>query len=157
MWITAVPPFGDDDVGVLLGIDIQSDAPGQRLVSRLLNRGHEGEEGVFYLLADDLCARYERTDDRLAVSLLAWPEVVNAESADGDDAVRRAVDELPREVGGGRIVLLRREIVTDFVPEHGPDGSQPVLLVDHAGPAPLAALFAAFAEGDASFAVVNAD
>ncbi|MEH1015918.1 hypothetical protein V6U90_22755 [Micromonospora sp. CPCC 206060] len=155
MWITAVPPFGEDDVGVLVGIDIRSDDPGQRLVAVLMNRGHEGEEGVFYLLPDDLSARYERTGDRLAVRLLARPEVVDQDLAGRDDALRGAVAGLPREADGW-ISLLRREIETDFVPDAGPDGRQPVLLIDHAGPAPLAELFAAFAQGEASFAVVNA-
>ncbi|MFJ6138375.1 hypothetical protein [Kitasatospora sp. NPDC092286] len=154
MWITAVPPFGPDERGVLIGIDLQTDDPGQLVISALTDRGHEGEEGVFYLLPDDLWARYERTGDRLAVRVLAWPESIDQQLAGGDDAFREAVAGLRRDdLVDGRVTLLRREIETDFLaaPEQG------VLLVEHAGRATLPELFAAFEQGETGFAVIGAD
>lgn len=158
MWVTAVPPFGPDGVGVLLAIDLHTREPGERIVARLTGRGHEGRAGVFHLLPDDLWARYERTGDRLAVSVQAWPAAVEQEVRE-DGALRTALAALRGEAAGdGRITLLRREIATDFVPESDHGGSQAVLLVEHGqpGPAALAELFAAFGRGEASFAVVDA-
>lgn len=159
MWITAAPPFGPDEAGVLIAIDAAADDPGQRLVAALLDRGHEGEEGVFYLLPDDLRARCERNGGRLAVRLLAWPEVIDQE-AERTAELRAAAAALSRtDLVDGRVTLLRREIETDFLADTGPGEKQGVLLIGHAnaGPATPADLFAAFDQGDAGFAVVNAD
>ncbi|MDT0266659.1 hypothetical protein RM844_10180 [Streptomyces sp. DSM 44915] len=159
VWITAVPPFGPAEVGVLLAVDVGTADVGERLTHRLLNRGHEGEEGVFYLLADDLAARYERAGGRLAVSLLAHRSSLAAElAADGDAELAAGLAALPTDpVDPARVRLLRREITTDFDPA-GPDAEpSPVLLIDHLGPAPLPELFAAFGRGEASLAVLPAE
>ncbi|WP_406253490.1 hypothetical protein OH786_34240 [Streptomyces atratus] len=76
LWIGAVPSLGPGGRDVFLGLGSHADEPGARLARLLLDRGHEGEEGVFYLLPEDLAARYERTGDRLAVTLLARRDVL---------------------------------------------------------------------------------
>ncbi|MGW4382821.1 hypothetical protein [Kitasatospora sp. NPDC004531] len=149
MWITAVPPFGPDEVGVLLSVDSDSADPGERLACRLLGRGHEGEEGVFYLLPFDLAARCTRTADRLAVALVAPRSALDDEPAE----TVRQLDETE----DGWVTLLRRELVTDFVPAEQDGEPQAVLLIDHAGPVgSLAELFARFEEGESGIAVLNA-
>ncbi|MFJ1790269.1 hypothetical protein [Kitasatospora griseola] len=149
MWITAVPPFGPDDVGVLLSVDTDSADPGERIACRLLDRGHEGEEGVFYLLPFDLAARYARTGDRLAVTLVAPRAVVDEEP--GGTAEQLGEHE------EGWVALLRRELVTDFVPEEQGGEKQAVLVIDHLGPAAsLEELFAGFEAGESGIAVLNA-
>ncbi|KDN86135.1 hypothetical protein KCH_19520 [Kitasatospora cheerisanensis KCTC 2395] len=149
MWITAVPPFGPEDIGVLLSVDTGSADPGERLACRLLDRGHEGEEGVFYLLPFDLAARYSRTGDRLAVTLVAPRSVLDEEGA-----------EAPRSAAEGEegwVTLLRRELVTDFEPAEQDGGKQAVLLIDHLGPVgSLDELFARFEDGESGIAVLNA-
>ncbi|MFI6693860.1 hypothetical protein ACIBLA_19280 [Streptomyces sp. NPDC050433] len=131
MWITTVPGL-DPDGGpvVLLGHDHTSQETGRRMISQLLDRGHEDEEGVFYLLPFDLSARYERDGDRLAVVI---------------------------STSGHPDTLLRRVIVTDFVPAERDGEKQPVLLIDDDGSASLPELLARFAEGEAGIAVLNAD
>ncbi|MEV6521304.1 hypothetical protein AB0M43_05070 [Longispora sp. NPDC051575] len=157
MWITAVPAFGPEDVGVLLGVDLEADDPGQRMVAALLDRGHEGEEGVFYLLPDDLTAHYDRRGDRLVVRLLASAEVIDQVRSGRDEAFAASVADLwGAEVFLDRVTLVRREVESDFEPGAGPDGKQAVLLVDTAGPTTLPAVFGAFEEGEAGFTVVNA-
>ncbi|MFF4338823.1 hypothetical protein ACFY00_02655 [Kitasatospora sp. NPDC001540] len=55
------------------------------------------------------------------------------------------------------MILPRRELATDFVPQERYGRRQPVLLIDHAGPAAsLEELFAAFERGEAGIAVLNA-
>ncbi|WP_130799698.1 hypothetical protein [Streptomyces otsuchiensis] len=71
LWITTVPPSGSDDTEVVLGVDTRSPDPAERMVSVLLGRGHEGDEGLFHLLASDLSALYERDGNRLAVRVHA--------------------------------------------------------------------------------------
>ncbi|MCX4659347.1 hypothetical protein [Streptomyces uncialis] len=156
MWITAVPPFGPDDTGVLLALDHDSQDPGELTALALLDRGHEGEEGVFYLLPFDLAARYERVGDRLAVRITASREVLADEPAGGRGPGGPAAGLPPDADDADRVTLLRRELVTDFVPS-GPDGEkQGVLLIDHPGPASLPELFARFERGESGFAVLNA-
>jgi hypothetical protein len=158
MWITSVPAFGPEDVGVLLGLDLDSREPGERIVSDLLDRGHEGEEGVFYLLPFDLAARCARRGDRLAVELFTSVEVL----AQGQD---HRTGELHVHVAGvlagagpdGHVTLLRREIVTDVDPVRRDGTPQGVLLADHQGPTTLPELLARLAAGDASLAVLNAE
>lgn len=158
IWITAVPPLEPEERSVLIGLDIQSEDPGVRMVSALLDRGHEGEEGVFYLLPDDLWARYERVGSRLSVRLLAWPELIAQEAAGRDDAFRAAVAGLDQgELVDGRVTLLRREVETDFLAGGKPAEMPAVLLIDHAGPATLPELLAAVADGEAGIAVIGAD
>ncbi|MFI9788184.1 hypothetical protein ACIHEI_32465 [Kitasatospora sp. NPDC051984] len=147
MWITAVPPFGPDEIGVLLSLDGESADPGEQAAFRLLDRGHEGEEGVFYLLPFDLSARYTRTGDRLAVTLVAQRAVLDEELA----VPERQLDE------GGWVTLLRRELVTDFEPAEQDGEKQAVLLIDHLGPVhTLDELLAGFEAGDSGIAVLNA-
>lgn len=157
IWITDVPPFGPEETGVLLGVDVTSEDPGERMVCVLLNRGHEGEEGVFYLLPFDLSARYERDGDRLSVSVLASRQVLAADLADRTDTLHEHLAALATDpADDDRVILLRRTLVTDFVPPERDGVKQPVLLVDHVGPATLVELFAQFHEGEAGFAVLNA-
>ncbi|MEU2660181.1 hypothetical protein ABZ615_33290 [Streptomyces sp. NPDC007325] len=158
LWIRPFPPIDPDTPEVILAVDHASADPAERMVCALLGRGHEGREGVFHLLADDLSARYLRTGDRLAVTLLAPRHVVAADVADRTDGLRDHLDALPRDpLDPGRVVLLHRETVTDFVPGAEGDERQPVLLLDHVGgstgPAELADLFE---NGEASVAVVPA-
>ncbi|WP_329031926.1 hypothetical protein OIE71_03010 [Streptomyces sp. NBC_01725] len=158
MWITTVPALDADDLVVLLGHDHTSESPGERLISLLLDRGHEGEEGVFHLLPFDLSARYERTGDRLAVVVMTSRQVLAHALADRPDLVREHLPDLPADaMDDDRVILLRREIVTDFVPAEHDGEKQPVLLVDHDGSAPLAEVLARFDEGEAGLAVLNAD
>ncbi|MFE5663069.1 hypothetical protein ACFQ7W_03895 [Streptomyces niveus] len=158
MWITPVPALDPDgEPAVLLGHDCASRDAGERAISRLLDRGHEGEEGVFYLLPFDLSARYERTGDRLAVVVTTSGQLLVKEPADLADLTDFA--ELPVDgADDDRVVLLRREIVTDFVPAEQDGEKQPVLLIDHDGSAAsLAELFDRFAAGEAGIAVLNAE
>ncbi|GAA3787443.1 hypothetical protein ACFS5L_05220 [Streptomyces phyllanthi] len=158
MWITAVPPFGPDDAGVLLAVDVTSGDPGERMVSMLLNRGHEGAEGVFHLLPFDLSARYRRNGDRLAVSVTASREILAHDLADRPDDLGEHLAGLPHDAGDDdRVTLLCREIATDFVPAERDGAKQAVLLIDHVGPASLGELFSRFGEGEASIAVLHAD
>ncbi|MFD5562839.1 hypothetical protein [Kitasatospora griseola] len=156
MWITAVPPFGPDDVGVLLSVDTDSADPGERIAGQLLNRGHEGEEGVFYLLPFDLSARYARTGDRLAVTLVAPRAVLGEELAEQAELLDAFADA-PTEGEDEWVTLLRRELVTDFVPAEQDGEKQAVLLIDHVGPVDaLAGLFDRFEAGESGIAVLNA-
>ncbi|MEV8406955.1 hypothetical protein AB0R12_14395 [Streptomyces niveus] len=158
MWITPVPALDPDgEPAVLLGHDCASRDVGERAISRLLDRGHEGEEGVFYLLPFDLSARYERTGDRLAVVVTTSRQLLVKESADLADLADFAA--LPVDgADDDRVVLLRREIVTDFVPAEQDGEKQPVLLIDHDGSAAsLAELFDRFEAGEAGIAVLNAE
>ncbi|MGW8572672.1 hypothetical protein [Streptomyces niveus] len=161
MWITPVPALDPDgEPAVLLGHDCASRDAGERAISRLLDRGHEGEEGVFYLLPFDLSARYERTGDRLAVVVTTSGQLLVKEPADRSDLADLA-DFADLPVDGAdedRVVLLRREIVTDFVPAEQDGEKQPVLLIDHDGSAAsLAELFDRFEAGEAGIAVLNAE
>ncbi|MFD6331892.1 hypothetical protein ACFWGI_20290 [Streptomyces niveus] len=158
MWITPVPALDPDgEPAVLLGHDCASRDAGERAISRLLDRGHEGEEGVFYLLPFDLSARYERTGDRLAVVVTTSRQLLVKEPADPADLADFAA--LPVDgADADRVVLLRREIVTDFVPAEQDGEKQPVLLIDHDGSAAsLADLFDRFEAGEAGIAVLNAE
>ncbi|MFE3587608.1 hypothetical protein ACFXOY_08790 [Streptomyces niveus] len=158
MWITPVPALDPDgEPAVLLGHDCASRDAGERAMSRLLDRGHEGEEGVFYLLPFDLSARYERTGDRLAVVVTTSRQLLVKEPADLADLADFAA--LPVDgADDDRVVLLRREIVTDFVPAEQDGETQPVLLIDHDGSAAsLAELFDRFDAGEAGIAVLNAE
>jgi hypothetical protein len=159
MWITVVPALEDDeDDGaelVVVGIDPTSDDPGQQVVNVLLDRGHELREGVFYLLPFDLGLRYERGGDRLGVLVLTSPEVLDnmvpnygAELAAATAPLRDA----PLVDGG--VVLLRRELATDFDPA-ATEGDQPVVLLIQDGPAAESDLFSAFTAGEAALAVIG--
>ncbi|MFD8480004.1 hypothetical protein [Kitasatospora sp. NPDC059673] len=149
MWITAVPPFGPDEIGVLLALDGESADSGEQAALRLLDRGHEGEEGVFYLLPFDLSARYTRTGDRLAVALVAPRAVLDEELVGAGGQLGEGADEW--------VTLLRRELVTDFEPVEQDGEKQAVLLIDHLGPVrTLDELFARFEAGDSGIAVLNA-
>lgn len=159
MWITVVPALEDGEQDeadlVLLGIDPTSDDPGQRVVDMLLDRGHEGGEGVFYLLPFDLGVRYERTDDRLAVLLLTSPEVYDHMVGEYREDLAGAAARLrDAPLVDGGVLLLRREITTDFDPATE-DGEQPVVLLLRDGPATEADLFSAFDEGEAALAVLG--
>ncbi|MFD4371951.1 hypothetical protein [Streptomyces sp. NPDC058486] len=159
MWICPFPPVDPDARGVVLAVDHLSADPGERMVCALLGRGHEGQEGVFYLLPYDLTARYRRNGDRLAVTLLAPRDVVAADLAERTDGLRDHLDALPRDpLDAGRVALLHRETVTDFVPAAEGEERQAVLLVDHVGGGPVgpAKLTALFEKGEASVAVVSA-
>ncbi|MFJ5231846.1 hypothetical protein ACIQBJ_18360 [Kitasatospora sp. NPDC088391] len=156
MWITAVPPLGPEDVGVLLAVDGGSAEPGERAACRLLALGHEGEEGVLYLLPFDLAARYARAGDRLVVTLVAPLGVLDG-VLDGEPAGAAGADTFTED-GAEWAVLLRRELVTDFVPEEQDGEKQAVLLIERtgAGDASPDALFALFEAGETGIAVLNA-
>ncbi|MFD7528714.1 hypothetical protein ACFV8E_14165 [Streptomyces sp. NPDC059849] len=160
LWIGAVPSLGPGGRDVFLGLGSHAEEPGARLARVLLDRGHEGEEGVFYLLPEDLAARYERTGDRLAVTLLARRDVLAHVLGARPEEERVLPGALPCDpLDADRVVLLRRELTTGFVPVEQGGELQPVLLVDHAagpdaGPEELIALFE---EGEAGIAVLNAE
>ncbi|MFJ6655688.1 hypothetical protein ACIQNG_04895 [Streptomyces sp. NPDC091377] len=158
IWISPVPSLDPDFEEVILALDHASTDPGERMVSVLLNRGHEGEEGVFYLLQEDLAARYERTGGQLAVSVLARRDLLTRDlDAHPEDLRERLLALPPDPVDGERVVLMRRALDTDFEPAERDGERQPVLLLDHvAGPASPATLLALFARGEAGLAVVRA-
>ncbi|MFD7575839.1 hypothetical protein ACFV6U_35830 [Streptomyces sp. NPDC059810] len=162
MWIGAVPSLDPEGQEVILDLDQAAAEPGERLALLLLNRGHEGEEGVFYLLRDDLSARYERTAGRLTVTLLARREVLAHDLRSHPEEVRAELDALAADpLDADRVVLLHRGLSTGFVPAARDGEWQPVLLLDHAGgpvsgPCGLPALLALFERGEASLAVVDA-
>ncbi|MFE2044027.1 hypothetical protein ACFXAZ_24475 [Streptomyces sp. NPDC059477] len=182
MWIGAIPSLDPDSREVILDLDHTSTDPGERMACRLLNRGHEGEEGVFYLLPEDLSARYERSGDRLAVTVLAHRELLARDltpdrtsgstsgstsgptsgPTPGADDLAGHLDSLPSDPRDDRwVVLLRRETVTDFEPVRRDGEYQPVLLLDHAGghpagPVTPAELIAGFEAGESGIAVINA-
>jgi hypothetical protein len=147
LWITPFAPLDAERPEVLLALDRTSTDPGEQTACALLDRGHEGEEGVFYLLAEDLSARYARTRGRLDVTLLTGR----------DHPVRDLAALEPDPLDPTRAVLLRRSVATDFRPAEDDGEPQPVLLVDHVdpvgSPADLAALFT---RGEAGVAVVRA-
>ncbi|MET8830489.1 hypothetical protein ABZX40_34290 [Streptomyces sp. NPDC004610] len=166
LWIGTIPSLDPDTPEVFLGLDHTSADPGERLVCGLLGRGHEGEEGVFYLLPEDLSARYERTGDRLSVTLVSHRAVLAREADDpegGDpEAGDPEGDALPVDPRDPDYrVLLRRETVTDLVPPKtdGTDGGEPrpLLLLDHTGgPVTPAELIARFERGEGGITVVGA-
>ncbi|MBD0708901.1 MULTISPECIES: hypothetical protein [unclassified Streptomyces] len=160
LWIGSVPSLGPGGRDVFLGLGPGADEPGARLARLLLDRGHEGEEGVFYLLPEDLAARCERTGDRLAVTLLARRDVLAHSLRERPEEERALPGALPADpLDADRVVLLRRELTTGFDPVEEDGECRPVLLVDHAagpdaGPEELTALFE---EGEAGIAVLNAE
>ena len=110
---------------------------------------------MFYLLPFDLGLRYERGGDRLGVLVLTSPEVLDnmvpnygAELAAATAPLRDA----PLVDGG--VVLLRRELATDFDPA-ATEGDQPVVLLIQDGPAAESDLFSAFTAGEAALAVIG--
>ncbi|MFK0189455.1 hypothetical protein [Kitasatospora sp. NPDC090308] len=154
--ITAVPPFGAADVGVLLSVDTASAEPGERAVRGLLGHGHEGEEGVHHLLPHDLAARYARAGDRLAVTLVTTRAVLVRRLAEQPDLLAEFAD-IPTEGGDAWLPLRRREPATDFVPADRDGEARAVLLIDHPGPvASPEALPAGFEAGESGLAVLNA-
>ncbi|MFI6819816.1 hypothetical protein ACIBJE_02540 [Micromonospora sp. NPDC050187] len=178
MWITALPLSGADEANIVLAVDTRGDV-GERLACALFNYGHEGEEGVFYLLPMDLWARVEVAGDWLTVRLVAWRERVAQSVEYRDEEFRRLVAALPlEELPDGRVTVLRREIRIDpaaladqvgllpapghraaLSPEGEPCGDElrPVLILDHEGPATLEQLVAALDDEEASVLVVGAD
>ena len=158
MWISAIPSLDPDYLGVILDLDHTSSDPGERMAGVLLNRGHEGDEGVFYLLPDDLSARYERTGDRLAVSLLAHRSLLADDLTSHPAELRAHLDGLPSDpLDDNRVVLVRRESVTDFVPAEREGFRQPVGVIGHGyGPVSLAELLDLFEKREVGVAVVAA-
>ncbi|MFB7103096.1 hypothetical protein [Streptomyces hydrogenans] len=158
LWTRPFPPLDPDATEVVLTVDHASADPGERMVCALLGRGHESEEGVFHLLPDDLTARYRRTGDRLAVTLLAARSVVAADVADRGDGLGDHLAALPVDpLDPARVVLLHRETVTDHVPETRDDELRPVLLLDHVGGSPAPEDWAGlFENGASSVTVVTA-
>ncbi|MFJ9430044.1 hypothetical protein ACIRQY_10280 [Streptomyces sp. NPDC101490] len=160
LWIGAVPSLDPAGREVLLGLGPDADDPGTRLVRRLLDRGHEGEEGVFHLLPEDLCARCERIPGLLAVTLLARRDVLAHVLLTAPDEERALPEALPADPqDDNRVVLLRRELATAFAPAEQDGEPRPVLLIDHdggpsSGPGELTALFEA---GEAGIAVICAE
>lgn len=159
MWATVVPTPEDDadDAAelVVIAVDPRSSDPGQRVVDTLLDRGHEGEEGVFYLLPFDLGMRYERTGDRLSVLLLTSPEVLDHMVSNyRQDLVADAAALRDAPLVDGGVLLLRRELDTDFDPTTE-EGDQPVVLLVQEGPATEQDLFSAFDEGEAALAIIG--
>jgi hypothetical protein len=85
-WIRdRIDPDAPEATHIVLGIDRSGGPaePGQHAVSLLLARGMESEEGVFYLLPQDLCCEASRSGDVVTVDLLTVPEV----SGDDDGSV----------------------------------------------------------------------
>lgn len=158
MWIGTIPAFDPDVREVILDIDHLSADPAELLVCVLLNRGHEGEEGVFHLLPEDLSARYERTGGRLRVRLLTHRGSLAADLGGHPESLREHLAGLPRDpFDDDRVVLLTREVPTDFVPAERDGHHQPVILIDHAGgPAAPAEPTALFERREAGVAVVAA-
>ncbi|RAJ40511.1 hypothetical protein K353_03403 [Kitasatospora sp. SolWspMP-SS2h] len=159
--ITAVPPSGAADVGVLLSVDTASAEPGERAVRSLLGHGHEGEEGVHHLLPHDLAARYTRTGDRLAVTLVTTRAVLVRRLAEQPDLLAEFAEfadvSTENEGGDAWVPLLRREPAADVVPADRDGEARAVLLVDHPGPAASPdALPAGFEAGASGLAVLNA-
>ncbi|MFJ2782956.1 MULTISPECIES: hypothetical protein [unclassified Streptomyces] len=117
LWIGAVPSLDPAGREVLLGLGPDAGDPGTRLVRRLLDRGHEGEEGVFHLLPEDLSARYERAPGLLAVTLLARRDVLAHVLLAAPEEERALSDALPADPpDDNRVILLRRELATAFTP-----------------------------------------
>ncbi|MEV7286321.1 hypothetical protein AB0O01_17395 [Streptomyces sp. NPDC093252] len=157
LWIGTIPSLDPDTPEVFLGLDHTSADPGERLVCGLLDRGHEGEEGVFYLLPEDLSARYERTGDRLSVTLVSHRAVLARAAAEPGPDPDADPDTLPVDPRDPdfRVLLRRETAVTDH--DHGPDPTRPVLLLDHTGgPVTPAELIACFERGEGGITVVGA-
>ncbi|SCL32400.1 hypothetical protein GA0074692_3305 [Micromonospora pallida] len=178
MWVTALPLSEPAEPNIVLAVDTRGGVD-ERLACDLFNYGHEGEEGVFYLLPMDLWARVEVTGDRLVVRLVTSRQRIVDSGAHRDEEFGRLVAELPlEEIPDGRVTVLRREIRIDpaaladqagllpgpghraaLSPEGEPCGDdlRPVLILDHEGPATLEQLVAALGDEEASVMVVGAD
>ncbi|MEU5720248.1 hypothetical protein ABZ783_00260 [Micromonospora sp. NPDC047738] len=178
MWIAAVPPAAPDELNIVLGLDTRG-GPDERVACDLFGYGHEGEEGVFYLLPDDLRATVELTCSRLGVRLVTRPQRM-AESLveHGVEFRRSAADVANETIDGGQVTVLYREIDIDVDalaaypgllpgPDHRPamtedgevvgGGLRPVLCLDHAGPATLPELLDSYRAGEGSIIVLGAD
>ncbi|MEU9448857.1 hypothetical protein [Streptomyces sp. NPDC048277] len=158
MWIGRIPSFDPDAQGVILAIDQASSDPAEPMVCVLKNRGHEVDEGVFYLLPGDLWARYERAGERLSVSLLAHRNLLAGDLESHPAALRAHLAELPSDPAhDGCVVLVRRETVTDFVPPEHDGVPQSVVLIDHVGgTVGLAELIGMFDAQESGISVVAA-
>lgn len=97
-WIRdRVDPDAPEAVHIVLGIDRGERAgAGERAVSQLLGSSMESEEGVFYLLPQDLCYELSRSGGLVTIELLTMPEtgapadwvkVLSATIQFSDDAV----------------------------------------------------------------------
>lgn len=118
-WIRdRVDPDAPDTAHIVLGIDHSERAgAGERAVSELLGFSMESEEGVFYLLPQDLCYEVTRSGGLVTVELLTMPNVPRGEtpSVDApDDWVKVLSAEIP-------------------FPGDGVLPGPPVVLIDHDG------------------------
>ncbi|MFJ1752767.1 hypothetical protein [Kitasatospora sp. NPDC088134] len=91
------------------------------------------------------------------VTLVAPPAVLDGQPAEDAGALAAEADTFTED-GIEWAVLLRRELVTDFVPAEQDGEKQAVLLIERtgAGAAGLDELFALFEEGETGIAVLNA-
>jgi hypothetical protein len=107
------------------------------------------------LLPFDLGMRYERTGHRLSVLLLTSPEVLDHMVSNyREDLVADAAALRDAPLVDGGVLLLRRELDTDFDPTTE-DGDQPVVLLVQECPATEQDLFSAFDDGEAALAIIG--
>ncbi|WP_157870044.1 MULTISPECIES: hypothetical protein [unclassified Streptomyces] len=67
------------------------------------------------------------------MTLLARRDVLTHDLGSAPEDVRASLDALPPDpLGAGRLVLLTRELTTDFHPAEQDGEPQPVLLLEHA-------------------------
>ena len=119
-WIRdRVDPDAPDETHIVFGIDCSEQAEaGERAVSLLLGSSMEGDEGVFYLLPQDLCYEATRSGGNVTVDLLTL-------AATGD-----AHPDQPDPAGLDWVTVLSATLP---FPEDAPLPGPPLVLIDHEG------------------------
>jgi hypothetical protein len=145
-WIRdRVDPDAPEATHIVLGIDCGEQAGiGERLVSRLLAYAMEGDEGVFYLLPQDLCYQAARSGELVTVELLSTHA-----------ALKGALEPADWEPAAALIPGLRQAADTDWItvlsatiplPEKAALPGPPIAVIDHDGVTGLDELLAALPE-----------
>jgi hypothetical protein len=166
-WIRdQVNPDAPEETHIVIGIDCSVQATiGDRVVSQLLNSGMEGEEGVFYLLPQDVCYTATRSAGFVTIDLVTTLARLNSKGTlVGTDRERaEAAGLIPRDalarvaVGAewdegaesdedAAIEWVTVLSATIPFPEDAALPGPPIVLIDHEGVAGLDELVASIPE-----------
>lgn len=143
-WIRdRVDPDAPDAMHIVLGIDCGQQAETAEVtVSQLLGFAMEGDEGVFYLLPQDLCYEVTRSGGLVTVDLLTF-EQSTLDSSTSDTA---AVADPTASSDGAPAEWVRVLSATIPFPENETLPGPPIVLIDHDGVTGLDELLATIPE-----------